>query len=349
LTLNNFKTYADQSFTFHPGINLFVGSSNNGKSQVFRAFYWLINNRPMGSSVVSYWNRDSKGVAIEQTKAVLKVDDKEVTRLRESGKNCYLFDNMSFEALKGNVPDEIVSFLNMSDINIQKQKEQPFLISFTPGEAAKYLNSIIKLDVIDDCLTYVKQKKSKCESALKVEIAELESLEKELNALDWVEDADSLLMKIELIEQERVSKEVVLSSLTELIVRYEKSQKKLSGFVKIEAVEKIVSEIRVIEKEVIEKRKQCDCLSALIEEYSEIKKKLNKNVSFQEAESIISEILEIECERKEKKKVFDVLKLQIDYYQGKKGKLVLIEKELVALDGELPSVCPLCGGKLKKE
>lgn len=349
VTLENFKTYTNQTFTFHSGINIFVGSSNNGKSQIFRALYWVINNRPMGKSVVSYWNRDNKGDPIHPTKVILQADDKAVIRLRESGKNCYLFDDKTFEALKGTVPEEITAFLNMTDINIQHQKEQPFLISFTPGEAAKYLNAIIKLDVIDECLTSVKQKKTKCENALKTESAELETLQNELTSLNWVEDAEILLEKIEGINKERIEKESALSRLNESISSYQELKNRIEQFINIESAEKLISEVREIEKELVEKRNQYRLLSDSIERYSDSKRKLEKSVCVDEAECIIQDIKQIDAVIRENREKESALNEQISNYEYAKDQLVLIEKELVELNNKLPATCPICGGKLKKE
>jgi exonuclease SbcC len=349
IQLTNFKSYVEQLFTFHPGINLFIGSSNNGKTTIFRAFYWILNNRPLGKSVVSYWNRDKKGDPVEPTKTKLQIDDKTIIRGREPGKNYYSFASNNYEALKGNIPDEIISFLNMTDVNVQKQKEQPFLISFTSGEAAKYLNSIIKLDVIDDCLAYVRDKKKKCNDSLKAEIRELETLEKELNQLVWIDDADCLLKKVEGIVGKKEEKQQVFNVLSRLIVEYIRLIGDLIRFEVISKIEELFVEINLVESELKEKQKQQQILYSSIERYLQTQKIIQKSVTISEMESIICDVRKIEEEKREKQWVLNKLKVIINDYEGKQEQLKAIEKRLVEFGDQLPDMCPVCGGEFKKD
>jgi hypothetical protein len=329
-----------------------VGSSNNGKSTIFRALYWTINNRPLGKSVISYWNRDNKGDPVKPTKIELCIDDKTIIRGRdkdrEKGNNYYSFDGVDYDALKGSIPEEIIKFINMSDVNIQRQKEQPFLISFTPGEAAKYLNSLIKLDVIDDCLTYVKREKTECESGLKQNVKELETLENDLLKLNWIDDADCLLKKVERLESERGEKEGALSGLSESINEYVKLKSSLSKFQTIGSAEKLIAEIRCVETGLNEKRNAEKSLSDSIERYQEAQKIIKKCVCVSGMESIITEIREIEKEKVLKGEELKGLDGSINAYEEKRERLSSIANQLVEETEKLPTICPVCGNKMKR-
>lgn len=43
LTLHNFKSFEDQTFSFSKGMNFFVGNNNTGKTTVLNALDFLIN------------------------------------------------------------------------------------------------------------------------------------------------------------------------------------------------------------------------------------------------------------------------------------------------------------------
>lgn len=347
--LFNFKSYSDYTFNFHPGINLFVGSSNNGKSSVFRAFYWIINNRPMGKSVISYWNRDKKGDPIDPSKVSLTIDGKKILRVRKPGKNSYQFNGVVYSALKGNVPDTIKDFLNISDINIQKQKEEPFLISFSAEKAAKYLNSIIKLDVIDDCLSYVKQKKKECENALKVEVKELESLQVELKSLSWLNDANELLQKVERLDKEKSGKENILTNLKESILNYEQLKESSFRFELITKLENIVLEISQVELELIEKEKQKDFMFDLIFRYEQAEKILKKSEMFLGVESIIIGVGKIEKELEEKRGILSNWDREISSYEENIQKVNFLHSQIIDLKKSLPELCPICGNRMENK
>lgn len=348
--LFNFKSYSDYTFNFHPGINLFVGSTNTGKSSVvFRALCWIKDNRPLGRAVISYWNRDKKGDPIDPSKVGLVIDGKKILRVRKPGKNFYRFNGITYSALKGNVPDTIKDFLNISDINIQKQKEEPFLISFSAEKAAKYLNSIIKLDEIDDCLTYVKCKKRKCENALKVEVKELEILQNELKSLSWLNDANELLQKVERLNKEKNDKESTLISLKESILNYEQFKESFLRFEVIVKLENIVLEINQVELELTEKEKKRDFLFDLTSRYEQAEKILKKSELFLGVENIIIDVRNIEKELEGKRKVLVNWNKDISSYEGNMQKVHFIHNQIIDLKKSLPKLCPLCGNKIKNK
>ena len=48
LSLENFESWESGFFEFHPGVNIFVGLSDTGKSAVLRALRLLMENKPTG-------------------------------------------------------------------------------------------------------------------------------------------------------------------------------------------------------------------------------------------------------------------------------------------------------------
>jgi hypothetical protein len=80
----------------------------------------------------------------------------------------------------------------MSDLNIAKQFDQPFLIGETPGEVARYLNKLIKLEEIDTVLIATESKKRAERKNGETITSNITSTETSLNKLLWVEDASKL-------------------------------------------------------------------------------------------------------------------------------------------------------------
>lgn len=288
LILNNFRSYLYQEFDFDPGINLLVGISNHGKSTVFRALNWVINNRPLGNSIVSYWHRDNKGNSTVPIKVQLVTDIGTVERYKSNDKNYYKKnDENIFEAFKFDVPEQIQSFLNMSDVNLQVQGERCFILSYTATEAAKYFNTIIGLDSIDKCLSYVKKEKSVCELQIKNETKEIGILNKDLSQLDWINNAELLYKKLEYVDNQRRNKDNFLNLLKNIIFEIKEIDEKLELIKKVDAnvCMSIIKEIEDIkkEKEKIENDKNllknlCDKYYIILGEYENNKKELEKAI-----------------------------------------------------------------------
>ena len=62
IKIENIQSHKETELELSSGINAIVGSSNNGKSAILRAFYWLVYNRPLGvDNLLSHWAFDKKG------------------------------------------------------------------------------------------------------------------------------------------------------------------------------------------------------------------------------------------------------------------------------------------------
>ena len=151
LDIYNFQSWEEGHFVFHPGVNVIVGDSDMGKSAMLRSIRWVIWNRPSGTTVKSWWGGPTSVELVTPEGIVIRSKDKEDTyTLGIAGKK-----DMKFHAFGLSVPPEVSQLLDISEVNFQKQIDQPFLLSQTPGERAIYFNRIAKLDKIDIGLTNI--------------------------------------------------------------------------------------------------------------------------------------------------------------------------------------------------
>ncbi len=143
ITLRNFQNHKKTTLELSPGLNVITGSSHNGKSSIIRGIKWFVENRPTG---VSFMKKK------ETTPTIVSLVAEEISssRIRGKGKNEYRLRKNTYKALNGKVPEEIQDFIKMSDVNIQGQFDQFFLLQDSPGAVAKKLNSIVGLSLIDD-------------------------------------------------------------------------------------------------------------------------------------------------------------------------------------------------------
>lgn len=195
LTLNNFQSHSSTRLDFSPGINSIIGASDSGKSAILRSLYWLISNRPSGDAFVSHWARDKKGNQNQSCAVVLDVDGAVITRERRTDFNGYHLsgEKTPFEAVRTDVPEKVAKALNITEINIQKQLDSPFLLSSTSGEVAKFLNQLVNLDTIDTAFTVAASKKKAAKQKLEAANDRAAQIDSELTRLDWVPGVGELI------------------------------------------------------------------------------------------------------------------------------------------------------------
>lgn len=174
--INNFQSHRKTRLNLSEGINLFTGNSDCGKSAIMRAILWTITNRPSGDSFVSNAIKDSKGKVKGETSVTIDG----VARVKSKDFNGYDVEGIKYEALRTDVPADISDKLNIKDVNIQRQLDGPFMLSNTPGENAKYINSLVNLEVIDDANYWVSSKSRDAKTELKYLSESIDDLEKKL-------------------------------------------------------------------------------------------------------------------------------------------------------------------------
>ena len=186
LRLINFEAHEDSKLDFVEGVNVIAGPSDNGKSSIIRALSLIILNRPAGEAYRRHGADPGSATAVVAT-----FDDCRVRRLRSNSDNIYAVDGEIFKAMRADVPEEVKTATRMDDLNIQTQfsSQQHFLLSMSGGEVARYLNSVVSLDIIDTTLKKVNSIAVRAAATAKEEKARAFALAEELESLSWLDSA----------------------------------------------------------------------------------------------------------------------------------------------------------------
>jgi exonuclease SbcC len=200
ITIENFQSYKDAFLELSKGVNAFIGESDAGKTAIFRAINWNVNNRPAGDEFRSWWGGDTR-VGLDLEEGFL------VERCKTDKDNYYSLTDSEgkeeiYRAFGQKVPEDIERILNMSEINFRFQHDGPFLLGQSPGANAKYLNSVINLDVIDTALYNINKRLRGEEQSLVREKEERKKYKEKLRDYDWLPDAEKQIKKVEGIEIE---------------------------------------------------------------------------------------------------------------------------------------------------
>lgn len=260
LHLINFQSHLNTVIELHPGLNILVGESDQGKTAIIRALRWLFYNEPRGTGFIRV------GETKCQVTAILN-DGTKITRLRDESKrqNRYVIvypdgEELVFEKFKNEVPLEVQQALGVYplwidtdqklELNISRQLDSPFLIAETAANRAKIIGRIANLHIIDaaqrellrDIRSHSRQK-----ADLEAEIAKLEEEKQEYRDLPAKE---KLLAKIKsrLDKLENLKSYVTqLEEIKQLQIKLQKdkaeNEKQLNKLQNIEKTAQIYDEL----------------------------------------------------------------------------------------------------------
>lgn len=227
LKLNNFQSHSDSTLEFAKGVNIICGNSDSGKSSVIRGFIWLLTNKPKGDSFIKE-NEDTTSVELITDKATI------IRERTHTNTGTYKINDIEYSVMRNEVPEDIATLLNLSDINVQAQLDNHFLILDSPGNVAEYLNNITKLDILTKGVDKLKSLKNEHQ--------------KELNSLEQDKtDLENFLNSgiIEIVD--RASKDY--KYIVELLV------KKNNLYQDINRINKICNDIKIVEEQKIPENK----------------------------------------------------------------------------------------------
>lgn len=331
LSIQGFQSHLDTTMEFSPGVNVIVGTSDSGKSAIFRSLQWAATNKPGGTAFLN-WKTTEAHVTVE-------TDDKHRIERKRGKSNLYLLDGKKNEAFRTDVPPDIVEALNLSDVNWQAQHDGPFLVGETSGQVAKTLNGITNLGIIHDSLGRIASTKRETNSEIRILEEQFAEREQQLDSLDGVHELEEALSDLEFLEQhiERAQKGIEMAeSLLALMAELAELEHYLQAGSLLQECETLQHEIQVTQK-------QYDSLVALDAELQEHKAKdfswipkakeaLSGATYSQEGADLLSEKL----------KALDGMWNRMQEYEAS---LAAYETELACATDELEAfeVCPLCG------
>jgi len=255
LRIKNFQSHKQTHIEFAEGVNIIAGASDQGKSAILRALLWNVRNRPLGTDdIVSHWARDKKGKIAEEMSAEIIGDEGTVKRKRTADANEYILNTGEdikgekvFAAVKGDVPDDVLKFLKIGDVNFSQQHDAPFLLSASPSDTAKYFNKIVRLDVIDAVLGNAESARRETNKKIKETENEKKALEKELENFNWVETAQALMDKLSKVDERIKTYTSDFDSISDEIERYKAAKEELKDSPNTKAANKLIEKIESIE------------------------------------------------------------------------------------------------------
>jgi DNA repair protein SbcC/Rad50 len=358
LHITNFQSWEDVELDFHPGLNIIVGLSDNGKSAIIRALKWLILNRPLGNEFQSTWGG--------KTSVELTTSEKiKITRSQnENGDDkIYSFSTIKspFKAFGTEVPKEISDVLNISEINLHQQQDSFFLLKNTPGEVAQHFNKVANLSKIDTATQNIQKWINQLSSIIGVEelknkpatglIKDLRFQENELLKFAHLDKFESEVEILEDLENKLNLEAKNRQRLSDLIDEIE------NILIEIEEKEKILEIDPILNRvlDLIEKRNKekndASKLNLLVSGIKIKQKQIEEKEKIIPTEILIDKLINLFKDKEQEEKNQYQLNKLIQHIEN--GDKVIKEAEQFyaklhnEFKKEMGDVCLLCGTKLK--
>jgi len=350
IEIQNLKGHQHTVLELSKGLNVIKGTSFSGKSSIPFAIKWNLLNRPSGIGFRTYSNSKNEVYsAIEFEEGTFSI------RRKSNDLNVYEVPEGILEAIGTDVPEEVQNITRMSDLNIQLQTDDYFMLRESPGVVGKELNKIAGLEIINEVFQNCESLIHKTQTDLSYCEADIEESKEKLKRyvnLNIIEQLVNEVSKLIKEHETLLNRTDSLVFLTEEIRTETQHLNDLTEWLSIESKYNEISELILVYDN--EEKRICN-LDVLISNITE-EKELIEN---------LEEWLLIEKEHVS-------LKKRIDQYTTLKNKLVSlmnvcsdmrqIEKALKTHSTELEKqqkayktflekhkVCPLCGNKLVGE
>ena len=351
-----FQSHLDTVLEFDPGVNVIFGLSQSGKTAILRALSLLVTNRPLGGRF--FPDSAGKRGATELDLILMEGDKiglrKEISLSKEGKKevrsSAYsLNDDVEpYRAFGDRVPDQIENKLNLSDLNVQKQFDEPFLICSSPGEVARVFNRVTRLEKVDQWSSELTRQVNTCRSEVKILESQQAETEEGLKKYENVLEIEREVQRAEKLEAKRDSIEAQIISIEKLIEEILSRQENLLQLQDWLSVEGLYREAEGLLKAKKSREEEAEALSILVNNLSELKEDKEYYQSTVTAMGMVEEglqLIEDTRGRKEEHKQVERLLAKLEQVHSEIG-AIKQEKEEFASEYALIlkelGRCPTC-------
>ena len=357
LHIKNFQSHKDSLLEFSPGVNVLIGSSDTGKSSVWRALDLVINNRPTGSGFVSHWCKNEKGNYKDNTEITLNVDGREITRIKGKD-NKYILDKEELKAFKTDVPDPVKELMNTDEINVQHQANNFFLLNLSAGKVAEELNRLVNLDIIDRTLSNVNGRLRKMKASITSNEEDIIKHETSLEKFSKLSDMEVDLNAIVVLQKEYEELQFQMDALGDCTNKIQLAQIELNKCKDFTGAEEAVSKLESLYSGFMLLSEQYDALESLYESIEAVEKELETEFdpAVEEEIEIVGEMIRkynlLKSEMNDLDTVIQMVSETEETIENQNYDIEKAEKvyqEVLEEYNKTKNICPECGQIILEE
>jgi len=329
-------------------VNIFTGSSDNGKSSIIRGLFWFVKNRPVGDKDRRHYSKNGEKKYTTKTAVdVIFANNSGASRIKSNTKNVYKIKGQKddLKALRTDVPEEIELLHNMSEENIQSQDQSYFLLNLSPGNVAKKLNMVAGLEQMDKALKEINSRVRRLVGERKSLGKTIDDLRSRIAKMGWVPKANSLHKSIKKDEDTLLECDHRLHKIEELIGDYVHYSKKAKTTLPNAAI-KLSDAMGVLAEEYQNLDISITTVSDILKQIDSNQDKINE---FTDAIDFNADDLRIEYENLEDRlqmvsKIIKLIEQETENANSVQKEINKYEKDYKHRL-KICGVCPTCGAK----
>lgn len=379
IKIKNIKSHLSTNIELNQHVNILSGIGNSGKSNIIRAINFVNENRPLGTKFLSNYGDKQFSAELEFAEGNTISLTRNVSKTKKGDykidSSVYKINNEEYTGFGTNVPDKVKECLNLSDINIQKQLDTPYLITSSGGEFTRTINKITHIDETDkwrkDLTKSINKFNSDIES-IGIENENLTIKIKKYDDLDLINDyyilCETLTNKKEKLEEKFIKILDYISNLTFINFKLNIISDQLTNLkLNVETLKQHLGSIQLLDKkcEVVEKyfninnklNKYSNIDSISLDKLKALDSSLkianDKNVTLETAIKILSKINKLQGINTLKENVASMKimldnKTKIEYNISQTGKLLKTVFRIETVTSEFENlysdikICPIC-------
>jgi len=252
LKISNFQSHSETFLQFGKGVNVIQGLSSTGKTAILRALRLLLENRPQGARYFSDFAGDRGKTEVElklfDGQSILLQKKIHVNKKGEKSLDESIYSlkgKIDFEssAPSSGIPDQIDQVLNMSELNMQRQFDEPFLVMSSPGEVARTVNQITKLEQVDAWVSNITSQINQNQRDVDRLTTEIKAEEIALKKYDGLDYAEIIVRDLVFAEQDLAMLSQQKEKLDDYLSKFEEVRKGLDKIDEFLSAEKYVRKI----------------------------------------------------------------------------------------------------------
>jgi len=212
ISLRNFKSHLDTKICLSSGITAILGDPQNGKSNILKALDFISNHKPTRFDKVSS-NLNGDNIVNVTLDVQTNNSNMPISLTKTDTSTEYQIASADpYSTVGTSVPEPVRNILNLSDLYMQGQIDEPFLITSSAGEVSRTINKIIHLDEINKWIKNITSKFNSKNNELKVVEKDCLGLDDKIKSYDFIDSVDEKVLQAEDLHLMR----------NDLIIRYER-------------------------------------------------------------------------------------------------------------------------------
>lgn len=331
ISLRNVQAHKDTYIELDPGVNVFIGLSDAGKSTIMRAIDW--------------WGCDGNSISPknEQNKNVtIMVDGRKISKSRSGRAYKYQIDDGSYFSGKS-IPEEILNICEFSSINFQNQFDPPFMVMDKGTDRSKSINELVDLKGMDVCKSGANTEALNIQREISFLNKQIEEMEIKIKKMNSILGMSNFVRALEKKGATITNNIKVIENIKKICSEIAKIRSDFLEYQAIKGISSDVDDLLISVKKMQSTDRIITSITLCINELKDVRNR-QASINTDSIEKSVNELLQLCMEYVNTEKEMEQINLlikELNLIQANKTSNARMLNSL-KVQFVLPKICPLC-------